>query len=145
MIRICLAKWSSLSFCCFPVRCHWTVLFPTQGDLDRERFSTDLRRTVDRDTAYMADLRIFVSKGQTCFCSFGAGQAASSLIVSNSTFFSMTQICVCRAVMDFLSQGLTLGMSPWQPWTTLRPKLWSLLTPEVWMRPEASPYRWSNC
>lgn len=50
----------------------WTVLFVTQGELDRERFSTDLRRTVERDTAYVADLRMFVSKGQTCFCAFGS-------------------------------------------------------------------------
>ncbi|CAG08180.1 unnamed protein product [Tetraodon nigroviridis] len=34
-----------------------------QGELDRERFSSDLRRTVARDTAYMANLRIFVSRG----------------------------------------------------------------------------------
>lgn len=45
-----------------------TVLFPTQGELDRERFSTDLWRSVEMDTAYKADLRMFVSKGQTCFC-----------------------------------------------------------------------------
>lgn len=44
---------------------------PTQGDLDRERFGADLRRTLERDTAYMADLRVFVSKGQSCSCSDG--------------------------------------------------------------------------
>lgn len=33
-----------------------------QGELDRERFSTDLRRTVETETAYKAQLRIYVSK-----------------------------------------------------------------------------------
>ncbi|KAM9744591.1 LOW QUALITY PROTEIN: protein transport protein Sec24C [Menidia menidia] len=33
-----------------------------QGEPDRERFSADLRRTVETDTAYKAELRIFVSK-----------------------------------------------------------------------------------
>ncbi|XP_078141465.1 protein transport protein Sec24C isoform X2 [Centroberyx gerrardi] len=33
-----------------------------QGELDRERFSTDLRRTVETDTGYKAQLRIYVSK-----------------------------------------------------------------------------------
>ncbi|XP_072243466.1 protein transport protein Sec24C [Leuresthes tenuis] len=33
-----------------------------QGELDRERFSTDLKRTVEADTGYRAELRIFVSK-----------------------------------------------------------------------------------
>lgn len=33
-----------------------------QGELDRERFSTDLKRTVETDTGYKAELRIFVSK-----------------------------------------------------------------------------------
>ncbi|KAG7236466.1 hypothetical protein INR49_000840 [Caranx melampygus] len=33
-----------------------------QGELDRERFITDLKRTVDVDTGYKAELRIFVSK-----------------------------------------------------------------------------------
>uniref|UniRef100_A0A3Q0R0D2 Si:dkey-13n15.2 n=1 Tax=Amphilophus citrinellus TaxID=61819 RepID=A0A3Q0R0D2_AMPCI len=31
-----------------------------QGELDRERFSTDLKRTVETDTGYKAELRIFV-------------------------------------------------------------------------------------
>lgn len=30
-------------------------------------------------------------------------------------FFFMTQIYGCQAVTDFLSPGLTLGTSPWQP------------------------------
>ncbi|XP_023198915.1 protein transport protein Sec24C-like isoform X2 [Xiphophorus maculatus] len=33
-----------------------------QGELDRERFSTDLKRIVETETAYKAELRIFVSK-----------------------------------------------------------------------------------
>ncbi|XP_070821357.1 protein transport protein Sec24C [Chaetodon trifascialis] len=33
-----------------------------QGELDRERFSTDLKRIVETDTGYKAELRIFVSK-----------------------------------------------------------------------------------
>ncbi|XP_069543883.1 protein transport protein Sec24C isoform X1 [Brachyistius frenatus] len=33
-----------------------------QGEMDRERFSCDLKRTVDVDTGYRAELRIFVSK-----------------------------------------------------------------------------------
>ncbi|XP_022608523.1 protein transport protein Sec24C-like isoform X1 [Seriola dumerili] len=33
-----------------------------QGELDRERFSADLKRTVDVDTGYKAELRIFVNK-----------------------------------------------------------------------------------
>ncbi|KAM3867427.1 protein transport protein Sec24C [Diretmus argenteus] len=33
-----------------------------QGELDRERFSTDLRRTVETETGYKAQLRIYVSK-----------------------------------------------------------------------------------
>ncbi|GLD54386.1 protein transport protein Sec24C-like protein, partial [Lates japonicus] len=33
-----------------------------QGELDRERFSTDLKRIVETDTGYRAQLRIFVSK-----------------------------------------------------------------------------------
>ncbi|XP_006809662.1 protein transport protein Sec24C [Neolamprologus brichardi] len=33
-----------------------------QGELDRERFSTDLKRTVETHTGYKAELRIFVSK-----------------------------------------------------------------------------------
>lgn len=45
------------------------VKFPLQGELDRERFRTDLNRTVEMDTAYKADLRIFVSKGERfCTC-----------------------------------------------------------------------------
>nr|XP_020492301.1 protein transport protein Sec24C-like [Labrus bergylta] len=33
-----------------------------EGELDRERFSTDLKRIVDTNTGYKAELRIFVSK-----------------------------------------------------------------------------------
>lgn len=33
-----------------------------QGELDRERFSTDLKRILETDTGYKAELRIFVSK-----------------------------------------------------------------------------------
>ncbi|XP_029365902.1 protein transport protein Sec24C [Echeneis naucrates] len=33
-----------------------------QGELDRERFIIDLRKTIDTDTGYKAELRIFVSK-----------------------------------------------------------------------------------
>ncbi|XP_040897876.1 protein transport protein Sec24C isoform X2 [Toxotes jaculatrix] len=33
-----------------------------QGELDRERFSTDLKRILEVDTGYKAELRIFVSK-----------------------------------------------------------------------------------
>ncbi|XP_036955278.1 protein transport protein Sec24C isoform X1 [Acanthopagrus latus] len=33
-----------------------------QGELDRERFSTDLKKTVETDSGYKAELRIFVSK-----------------------------------------------------------------------------------
>ncbi|XP_029960116.1 protein transport protein Sec24C [Salarias fasciatus] len=33
-----------------------------QGEMDRERFISDLRRTVETDTGYNAELRIFVSK-----------------------------------------------------------------------------------
>ncbi|XP_051279774.1 protein transport protein Sec24C [Dicentrarchus labrax] len=33
-----------------------------QGELDRERFCTDLKTTVETDTGYKAELRIFVSK-----------------------------------------------------------------------------------
>ncbi|XP_043967509.1 protein transport protein Sec24C [Gambusia affinis] len=33
-----------------------------QGELDRERFSTDLKRIVETETGYKAELRIFVSK-----------------------------------------------------------------------------------
>lgn len=32
--------------------------------MDRERFSTDLKRIVETDTGYKAELRIFVSKGE---------------------------------------------------------------------------------
>uniref|UniRef100_A0A672IAN3 Si:dkey-13n15.2 n=1 Tax=Salarias fasciatus TaxID=181472 RepID=A0A672IAN3_SALFA len=35
-----------------------------QGEMDRERFISDLRRTVETDTGYNAELRIFVSKGE---------------------------------------------------------------------------------
>lgn len=41
--------------------------FPLQGELDRERFSTDLKRIVETDTGYKAELRIFVSKGEIFF------------------------------------------------------------------------------
>ncbi|XP_012992033.3 protein transport protein Sec24C isoform X2 [Esox lucius] len=47
-----------------------------QGELDRERFSCDLRRTVERDTAYRATLRIHVSKDlrvSGCYGSFVPG------------------------------------------------------------------------
>ncbi|XP_013866628.1 protein transport protein Sec24C isoform X2 [Austrofundulus limnaeus] len=33
-----------------------------QGELDRERFSSDLKRVLQRDTGYKAELRMFVSK-----------------------------------------------------------------------------------
>nr|XP_040051121.1 protein transport protein Sec24C isoform X2 [Gasterosteus aculeatus aculeatus] len=33
-----------------------------QGELDRERFSADLKRAVETDTGYKAELRVFVSK-----------------------------------------------------------------------------------
>lgn len=39
--------------------------FPPQGELDKERFSTDLKKTVETDSGYKAELRIFVSKGKT--------------------------------------------------------------------------------
>lgn len=42
-----------------------------QGELDRERFSADLKRAVETDTGYKAELRVFVSKGEIfsiCFC-----------------------------------------------------------------------------
>lgn len=42
--------------------------FPLQGELDRERFSTDLKRIVEMDTGYKAELRIFVSKGDHFVC-----------------------------------------------------------------------------
>nr|XP_046241591.1 protein transport protein Sec24C isoform X2 [Scatophagus argus] len=42
-----------------------------QGDLDRERFSTDLKRTVETDTGYKAELRIFVSKDLRVSGSYG--------------------------------------------------------------------------
>uniref|UniRef100_A0A8D0AF55 Si:dkey-13n15.2 n=1 Tax=Sander lucioperca TaxID=283035 RepID=A0A8D0AF55_SANLU len=38
-----------------------------QGELDRERFRTDLKSIVDTDTGYKAELRIFVSKGERVF------------------------------------------------------------------------------
>uniref|UniRef100_A0A8C4HY99 VWFA domain-containing protein n=1 Tax=Dicentrarchus labrax TaxID=13489 RepID=A0A8C4HY99_DICLA len=38
-----------------------------QGELDRERFCTDLKTTVETDTGYKAELRIFVSKGEILF------------------------------------------------------------------------------
>ncbi|KAI3372561.1 hypothetical protein L3Q82_023040, partial [Scortum barcoo] len=33
-----------------------------QGELDKDRFSSDLKRTVETDTGYKAELRVFVSK-----------------------------------------------------------------------------------
>lgn len=56
-----------LYFSYISVKSHCNTVFfkfSLQGELDRERFSSDLRRTVETDTAYKADLRIFVSKGE---------------------------------------------------------------------------------
>lgn len=61
MIRNMLSR--QMSFCSV-VDCI-VLLFPLQGELDRERFSTDIKRTVETDTGYKAELRIFVSKGET--------------------------------------------------------------------------------
>ncbi|KAG7489059.1 transport protein Sec24C-like isoform X1 [Solea senegalensis] len=56
-----------------------------QGELDRERFSTDLNRTVEMDTAYKAELRIFVSKDlrvSGCYGLFNPGPSPSQVTMA---------------------------------------------------------------
>ena len=45
--RVCVVMWAAV----------------LQGELERQCFSTDLRRTVEAQTVYKAQLRIHVSKG----------------------------------------------------------------------------------
>ena len=40
------------------------VYLSPQGELDRERFTTDLKRTAETHSGYKAELRMFVSKGE---------------------------------------------------------------------------------
>ncbi|KAK2838022.1 hypothetical protein Q5P01_015234 [Channa striata] len=56
-----------------------------QGELDRERFSNDLKRTVETDTGYKAELRIFVSKDlrvSGCYGLFVPGPSTSRVALA---------------------------------------------------------------
>ncbi|KAM8885811.1 protein transport protein Sec24C isoform 2-T2 [Spinachia spinachia] len=56
-----------------------------QGELDRERFSADLKRVVETDTGYKAELRIFVSKDvrvSGCFGLFLPGASPGRVVMA---------------------------------------------------------------
>ncbi|XP_075961174.1 protein transport protein Sec24C isoform X2 [Anarhichas minor] len=56
-----------------------------QGELDRERFSTDLTSVVETDTGYKAELRIYVSKDMRvsgCYGLFLPGPSPSRVIMA---------------------------------------------------------------
>nr|XP_057927849.1 protein transport protein Sec24C isoform X2 [Doryrhamphus excisus] len=56
-----------------------------QGDLDRERFSSDLRRVARADVAYRAELSLFVSKGlrvSGCYGLFVPGPSPSQVAMA---------------------------------------------------------------
>nr|XP_020444135.1 protein transport protein Sec24C-like isoform X2 [Monopterus albus] len=66
-----------------------------QGELDRERFSTDLKRTVKTETGYKAELRIFVSKDlrvSGCYGLFVPGPNPS--LVTMATLDGWTTLAV---------------------------------------------------
>ncbi|XP_061788040.1 protein transport protein Sec24C [Nerophis lumbriciformis] len=56
-----------------------------QGDLDRERFSRNLRRAVQAEVAYQAELSLFVSKGlrvSGCYGLFVPGPSPSQVVMA---------------------------------------------------------------
>ncbi|XP_028270110.1 protein transport protein Sec24C isoform X2 [Parambassis ranga] len=66
-----------------------------QGEMDRDRFSTDLKRTVETDTGYRAELRIFVSKDlrvSGCYGMFVPGPSPGH--VTMATLNSWTTLAV---------------------------------------------------
>ncbi|TMS04083.1 Protein transport protein Sec24C [Larimichthys crocea] len=82
-----------------------------QGELDRERFSTDLKRIVEADTGYKAELRIFVSKDlrvSGCYGLFIPGPSPSH--VTMATLNCLTTLAVelahTRAVDE--TRGVTI-------------------------------------
>ncbi|XP_062241021.1 protein transport protein Sec24C [Platichthys flesus] len=57
-----------------------------QGELDRERFTSDLKRTAETHTGYKAELRIFVSKDlrvSGCYGLFLPGPAPSQVVMAS--------------------------------------------------------------
>ncbi|XP_054895010.1 protein transport protein Sec24C isoform X2 [Poeciliopsis prolifica] len=66
-----------------------------QGDLDRERFSVDLKRVVETETGYKAELRIFVSKNlrvSGCYGMFVPGSHPEHIALA--TLHSRTTVAV---------------------------------------------------
>ncbi|CAJ1069455.1 protein transport protein Sec24C isoform X1 [Xyrichtys novacula] len=66
-----------------------------QGELDRERFSADLKRIIESDTGYKAELRIFVSKDlrvSGCYGLFLPGSSPS--LVNMATVDGFTTLAV---------------------------------------------------
>lgn len=100
--------------------------------MDRERFSANLKKIVETDTGYKAELRIFVSKGERFYLCDYAGR----ILAMPLCLYLSHQICVCPAVMDCLSLVLAQARSPWQPLIGRQHWLWSLHTPELWIRRE---------
>ncbi|KAM3611784.1 uncharacterized protein V6R79_024206 [Siganus canaliculatus] len=74
-----------------------------QGELDRERFSADLKKTVETNTGYKAELRIFVSKDlrvSGCYGLFIPGPSPAHITMA--TLDCLTTLAVelahCRAL-----------------------------------------------
>ncbi len=84
----------------------WLVFFkfPLQGELDRERFTSDLKRIVEMDTGYKAELRIFVSKGERYFlCDYGR----------QCPFKSTCDSTICTCLTRFARVRLLWTFYPW--------------------------------
>uniref|UniRef100_H3DDV9 Si:dkey-13n15.2 n=1 Tax=Tetraodon nigroviridis TaxID=99883 RepID=H3DDV9_TETNG len=82
-----------------------------QGELDRERFSSDLRRTVARDTAYMANLRIFVSRDlrvSGCYGLFIPGSDPGRVTMATMDQFTSQAVELAHSRGLDETRGLTL-------------------------------------
>uniref|UniRef100_A0A668S7P9 Uncharacterized protein n=1 Tax=Oreochromis aureus TaxID=47969 RepID=A0A668S7P9_OREAU len=79
-----------------------------QGELDRERFSTDLKGTVETHTGYKAELRIFVSKGEIYFLvKILQGVLCRNASITCTRLTRFTRVRLLRAVV--LSYTLQTG------------------------------------
>ncbi|XP_034026716.1 protein transport protein Sec24C [Thalassophryne amazonica] len=92
-----------------------------QGELDKEGFSSDLKRTLEMDTAYKVELRIFVSKGlhvSGCYGMFVPGlspalvtmatldrQTTMALEFSHTRALDETSGAVIQAVLIYSTQA----------------------------------------
>lgn len=79
-----------------------SFLYAPQGELDRERFSTDLKRTVETHTGYKAELRIFVSKGEIYFLvKILQGVLCKNASITCTRLTRFTRVRLLRAVCSW--------------------------------------------